>query len=917
MEALPAGALIVGHRDATWLAGDGEIETLSHAEAARRAQAEAPVVCHAPTVMRRLQLQGLRLYDILTLYAFVRPARFCLPTPRGLALALGLPLPSDPAGEALALMRGAAQLLDELETREPESAVATAIAMTMAKAGWCWGPAVLAALGRVSGGLGRTPLKGHGFDVWARLPEFEEPPPEGSGGDKPVNPTEARWRLRSLLGPDAEARSAQGAYAEATAAAFQPRDRIGEPNLVLAEAGTGIGKTLGYIAPASLWAERNETSVWVSTFTKNLQRQLDQELDRLYPDPAEKARKVVIRKGRENYLCLLNFQEAVERLTGTTTEAIPLGLIARWARASRDGDMVGGDFPAWLMSLFGVSAAQAAGRFLGLTDRRGECVYSACVHYRRCFIERVQRKSRHASIVVANHALVMIRAALLGDDETELPTRYVFDEGHHLFDAADNAFSAELSGRETAELRRWLLGGEGGRGRARGLERRVGELVVGDEPAIRAMQGVLHTARVLPAEGWAARLRDGRPSGPTEAFLALVRQQVMARAEGANDDGDYDLECDPGDPVPGLLDAAERLEAALAELQRPMVALVNALKVRLDQDVEDLDTSTRLRIDAAARALTRRIEGMVKPWRAMLQGLKAGTPPEFVDWYGLSREWAGGRSRESDVGFHRHWIDPTIPFARIVLTPAHGAVVTSATLRDQGAEEDWPSAELRTGASHLPVPAKRVGLASPFDYPAVTRVLVVTDVRKSDLEQVAATYRGLFLAAGGGGLGLFTAIRRLRGVHRLIAGALEQAQIPLYAQHVDPIDAPTLVDIFRAEVESCLLGTDAMRDGVDVPGRSLRLIVFDRVPWQRPDLMHKARREAFGGRDYDDRLTRLKLKQAFGRLIRRNDDKGVFVLLDPALPSRLHGAFPPGVEVQRVGIKDAIEIVGSFVGPTA
>ena len=83
----------------------------------------------------------------------------------------------------------------------------------------------------------------------------------------------------------------------------------------------------------------------------------------------------------------------------------------------------------------------------------------------------------------------------------------------------------------------------------------------------------------------------------------------------------------------------------------------------------------------------------------------------------------------------------------------------------------------------------------------------------------------------------------------------------------------------------------------DVPGRALRLIVFDRVPWARPDIRHRARREIFGGRAYDDMLTRLKLKQAYGRLIRRRDDKGVFVVLDPAMPSRLTGAFPPGVAV--------------------
>jgi ATP-dependent DNA helicase DinG len=129
-----------------------------------------------------------------------------------------------------------------------------------------------------------------------------------------------------------------------------------------------------------------------------------------------------------------------------------------------------------------------------------------------------------------------------------------------------------------------------------------------------------------------------------------------------------------------------------------------------------------------------------------------------------------------------------------------------------------------------------------------------------------------------------------------------------------------LVDIFRAEEDSCLLGTDAMRDGVDVPGRSLRLIVFDRVPWPRPTILHKARRAAHlgeGGRasDYDDAVARLRLRQAFGRLIRRADDRGVFVLLDRMMPSRLLAAFPEGAEPRRVGLAEAVAETEAFLKP--
>jgi len=108
------------------------------------------------------------------------------------------------------------------------------------------------------------------------------------------------------------------------------------------------------------------------------------------------------------------------------------------------------------------------------------------------------------------------------------------------------------------------------------------------------------------------------------------------------------------------------------------------------------------------------------------------------------------------------------------------------------------------------------------------------------------------------------------------------------------------------------LGTDALRDGVDVPGRSLRLVVFERMPWPRPDILHKARRVAFG-KAYDDQLTRLKLAQGFGRLIRRASDRGVFVLLDARTPTRMLSGLPPGVEIERIGIADAIAIVRDFL----
>jgi ATP-dependent DNA helicase DinG len=220
---------------------------------------------------------------------------------------------------------------------------------------------------------------------------------------------------------------------------------------------------------------------------------------------------------------------------------------------------------------------------------------------------------------------------------------------------------------------------------------------------------------------------------------------------------------------------------------------------------------------------------------------------------------------------------------------------------------------VRTGIHHLPEPPKRASFGSPFDFAQQARIFIIRDVNRRDVTQLAAAYRELFLAAGGGALGLFTAIRSLRAVNARIAAPLAEAGLTLYSQHVDRLDTGTLVDLFRAEENACLLGTDALRDGVDVPGRSLRLVVFDKVPWPKPTILHKARRAKFG-RNYDDLLTRLRLKQAFGRLIRSASDKGCFVILESATPSRLLSAFPEQTPILRCGLAEALREIRGFLG---
>ncbi|WP_369060491.1 ATP-dependent DNA helicase [Caulobacter sp. 73W] len=885
---------------------------------------QGPVlVAHAGMTARRLGLHSPmrsgRIFDALELYAFVRPARFCAPSAAGLALALGLPEPKGAVEQAQALRKVCELLLAEIaQTPWPTREEALALAETLAKGGWAWGPPVIGALRSYPVG---NAFRSSGLDVWSRIPEWEDQAPLGEAGSKPISPQGAADRLASLLqrsGLD-EARPSQAEFASETAYAFQPRDREGEPRMMLAEAGTGVGKTLGYLAPASLWAEANGPAVWVSTYTRALQRQIERESASIFPDPAVRAKKAVVRKGRENYLCLLNFQEQSNAGQLGGSDLIGMGLTARWIRASRDGDMTGGDFPAWLPTLFAVQPSMQASA-ANLVDRRGECVHAGCQHYRVCFVEKAVRASRRADIVIANHALVMTQAAFDGarsakglktDVETTTLKRIVFDEGHHLFEAADSAFSSALSGAELAELRRWIRGPEGRGRRGRGLEARLLDILGDRETARDALRAALHAAAALPGEGWSGRVAppDGQanPIGPIEAFLVVVLEQLRARATAS----DVGMECAARPALDMVRQTAAEAARAIAAVEAPLLALARHLEDVLDEDTDTLPTSERARIEGALRGLDRRARMTLPAWRSMLKAIDEDSEddPEFVDWFEATFLYG----RVVDAACRRHWVDPTQPLQAAVLSRAHGVLVTSATLTDPSADDPFALAEMRTGAARLPDPPKLLRLASPFDYANNARAFVVTDVGRDDPRQVSAAMRELFLAAGGGGLGLFTAIRRLKAVHERIAAPLADKGLALYAQHVDPLEVGALVDIFRAERDACLLGTDAVRDGVDVPGRSLRLLVFDRVPWPRPDLLHKARRQRFGGKSYDDATARARISQAFGRLIRRADDKGVFVMLDAAAPTRLFASLPEGVEIQRVSLVEAIEATAEFL----
>ena len=893
--ALPLPALHASHSGCWLRDGAGTTRESGKGEAIVAAADTPLLLLNAPLVASRLGYPDLSGLDLLELYSFVQPAQFVVPTAKGLAQALGLPVPGGDEHVPALLQQAAEALLAQCAAPDwPAREGAWTALQSLIRLRWSWAPLLTARI--------TAPAKAERW-LFSRLPEWEEVADRPQPAQVQLQREAVTDQLARLTGSTAESRPGQVAYAQEAANAFAPRSREGQPHLLLAQAGTGTGKTLGYLAPASLWAQQSGGTVWVSTFTKALQRQLRHESRNAFSDAgpgrrADGSHAVVVRKGRENYLCLLNLEDALQGgFTGRA--AILAQLIARWAAYSQDGDMIGGDLPGWLGTLFRQRGIRA------LTDQRGECVYAGCPHYRKCFIERSVRASAGADLVIANHALVMVNAAR-GRDAAQRPTRIVFDEGHHVFEAADSTFAAALTGSETIELRRWVIGPErGSKGRRRGLAARLADLASYDEAGGKAIAAARHAAEALPGDGWLQRVAEGAPSGPLEMLLGAVRATVYARDESGGQDAGYGLETEAAQLDGPLIELAGVAQAALAELRSPLIRLGVRIEAILAEPPDWLDGPGRARLEGARHALGWRVDTLAA-WEALLDRLGGPADPSFVDWLAVDR----AEAREFDVGLHRRWLDPMQPFAKVVLEGAHGVMLTSATLKDG---DDWDSAVVRSGAPALQLAPRLSSFESPFDYAAQAEVLIVTDVPKGDVAALAGAYARLIEASGGGALGLFTAIRRLRAVHGRIADRLARGGLPLYAQHVDPIDTGTLVDIFRDDPRASLLGTDALRDGVDVPGHSLRLVVMEQVPWPKPSILHRARRLAGGGSAFDDRIIRARLAQAFGRLIRSRQDHGTFVVLSAAFPSRLLSAFPPGTPVTRLTLDQALHRVAGSV----
>jgi len=650
-------------------------------------------------------------------------------------------------------------------------------------------------------------------------------------------------RVESLLRPGGPLATRWSGYEDRGAQRTLARDiarTFEQGGVLLAEAPTGIGKSLAYLLPAVLAAKESDRRVVVATCTKSLQ---DQLVDRDLPALLEAIGWTVPcarLKGKQNYLCPQALDSATAEGGG---EEVTLDDLRRWAGTDESGDL----------DLFPARDVDAFQRLRGrLGADPAACTTATCRRGRECFWVRARRRATDARVLVVNHALLALAA---GSDVLPPFDLLVVDEAHRLEGVLLAQLERAASRHRFEEALRLIGSGRRGAG---GLATRMRGFFLplfDDAQAAELIQEVEETTAQV------SRSRDD-----VERFFAQVEPEVAPdsrygrrdRYRSASELLGNDLE-----PLEVLLSQCARFSRTLARWSH------RAGDPEIAHDVQTPDT------------LAGELEHASMVWSAL------GADLENVA-QAMDRSWVYWRSA-SPRGVELHGSPITVGDAARRLVAGRAAVLTSATLSAGG---DFDFALQRLGLhEQRDVVCETQSYPSPFPLDQQIRAFAWSDREQDESDCVADVVCHLAERTGRSILVLFTAHERLRRARERLRARLP-AQRRLLAQEWDG-SASLVSERFRAERGAILLGVQSLWEGVDFPGESLEILVVAKLPFSVPDdPLVEARGERLLDRGLDpfrdDALPEavLRFRQGVGRLIRRADDRGVLVVCDP----RLHTA---------------------------
>ncbi|MFT3756253.1 MAG: ATP-dependent DNA helicase [Pseudoxanthomonas sp.] len=645
-------------------------------------------------------------------------------------------------------------------------------------------------------------------------------------------------------------REAQLRLTEAIADAFDGRE------VLLAEAGTGTGKTFAYLTPVLL----SGMKTIISTGTRALQ-------DQLYHRDLPRVRKALgtghssaLLKGRANYLCKYRLEKArgePRLLNGMFTTREQIGQFQRivaWAGRTQYGDM------AELDSLPDDSPLLPM-----VTSTIDNCLGSECPFWEECFVVQARQRAQAADVVVVNHHLLLADLALKQEGFGEIlpgAQAFVIDEAHQLPELAANFFGEGFGMRPLQELLRDCIG----------ECKDVPGALAAMQPPVRAVEQALRELRAA---------MDGLPARGT-------RQRALGRREVE-------------EGFDNLHDALAQLRGVLEPLKESSPGFDSCLArcldvmARLDRwlgEEKTEKTGSEYVFD----------EGDSESGDA---DSKTYSDPVFspdVHWYELSQR--GFRCQRTPL-------DVSGPLREHREKSRAAWVFTSATLA-VGGSFDHVAQRLGLDDPHTLLQP------SPFDWPHQALCYLPPNLPEPNAQgfgkALIATLLPVLRASNGRAFLLFASHRALREA----AEALRDSPWPLFVQGEMP--KATLLQRFRESGNGVLLGTASFREGVDVVGDALSVVAIDKLPFAAPDdPVFEARLDAIrrsGGNPFrDEQLPQavIALKQGVGRLIRSETDRGVLVLCDPRLIGKNYGkvfldSLPPFTRTRAV--QDVIAFFG-------
>jgi len=628
---------------------------------------------------------------------------------------------------------------------------------------------------------------------------------------------------------------------------------------LLVEAGTGTGKSLAYLVPSIARAVRHSERVVVSTDTHTLQEQLmGKDLPRLR-EWLPWDFKACLLKGRSNYVSLRRWRRYLAEPCHDSDELRFKLKVLVWLHSTESGDR---------------SELRLHGReevfWARIASDPLDCVGIHCTK-EDCYVHRARAEAEVSDIVVVNHALLLADAEIGGGLLPEYD-HLVIDEAHHLEEAATRGLRQEVDGPGLQALIE-RLGAQGQPGLLSELRRQPHLGASDDAFAEAAPHALVAGERVRElfglAVGWvASRLND-----------AERREDSLRITQQVRDDEGWE----------SVRLAGENATTSLAALDAAMRRAVGGAREWLggtepDQGVRELEI-IRGRLQAANTLLS---EALLAP------------DPNRVYWFMLA-------ARSENLVLRAAPINVGTLLRERVYSERRSTVFTSATLAVGGTFDYFRS---RIG---LGPQAEELILPSPFDFLHQALVCLPTDLPGPDhvdfdigVEEIVAA---LARKVGGRTLVLFTSHRQLRDVHAALKQRVDLDDVLILAQGIDGQRRP-LLKAFEEADRPLLLGTSSFWEGIDVPGERLSCVVMVRLPFPVPtDPVYAARAELV--RDAFTQLAlpqaALRLKQGFGRLIRRSSDRGAVVILDNRILGRDYGK----------AFLDVLPPASRYVGPSA